>query len=111
MLDIRFLRENPDVVRQNIKNKFQDSKLPLVDEVIALDLRNREIKQEVEALRAEKNKVSKMKELAKNSLCYVSVDSIQIHNLVQIIEMIKFYKQEIEKDIPAVSGSQSIKRS
>ena len=44
-----------------------------------------------------KNKVSKMKELAKNSLCYVSVDSIQIHNLVQIIEMIKFYKQEIEK--------------
>ena len=38
MLDIRFLRENPDVVRQNIKNKFQDSKLPLVDEVIALDL-------------------------------------------------------------------------
>ena len=60
MLDIRFLRENPDVVRQNIKNKFQDNKLPLVDEVIALDLRNREIKQEVEALRAEKNKVSKM---------------------------------------------------
>ena len=44
-----------------------------------------------------KNKVSKMKELAKNPLCYVSVDSIQIHNLVQIIEMIKFYKQEIEK--------------
>ncbi len=60
MLDIRFVRENPDVVRQNIKNKFQDNKLPLVDEVIALDLRNREIKQEVEALRAEKNKVSKM---------------------------------------------------
>ena len=60
MLDIRFLRENPEVVRQNIKNKFQDNKLPLVDEVIALDLRNREIKQEVEALRAEKNKISKM---------------------------------------------------
>ena len=60
MLDIRFVRENPDVVRQNIKNKFQDNKLSLVDEVIALDLRNREIKQEVEALRAEKNKVSKM---------------------------------------------------
>ena len=59
MLDIKFLRANPDVVKQNIKNKFQDSKLPLVDEVIELDLRNREIKQEVEALRAEKNKVSK----------------------------------------------------
>ena len=60
MLDIRFLRENPEVVKQNIRNKFQDSKLPLVDEVIALDIRNREIKQEVEALRAEKNKISKM---------------------------------------------------
>ena len=50
MIDIKFLRENPEVVKQNIKNKFQDSKLPLVDEVIALDLRNREIKMEVEAL-------------------------------------------------------------
>ena len=60
MLDIRFLRENPEVVKQNIRNKFQENKLPLVDEVIALDLRNREIKQEVEALRAEKNKISKM---------------------------------------------------
>ena len=59
MLDIRFLRENPDVVRQNIKNKFQDSKLPLVDEVIELDVRNREIKQEVEGLRADRNKISK----------------------------------------------------
>jgi len=59
MLDIKFVRNNPDVVKQNIKNKFQDSKLPLVDEVIELDLRNREIKQEVEALRAEKNKASK----------------------------------------------------
>ena len=60
MLDIKFLRENPDVVKQNIKNKFQNSKLPLVDEVIELDKRNREIKGEVEALRAEKNKISKM---------------------------------------------------
>ncbi|WP_456081423.1 serine--tRNA ligase [Mediterraneibacter sp.] len=59
MLDIKFLRSNPDVVKQNIKNKFQDEKLPLVDEVIKLDKRNREIKQEVEVLRAEKNKASK----------------------------------------------------
>ena len=59
MLDIKFLRSNPEVVKQNIKNKFQDDKLPLVDEVIGLDKRNREIKQEVEALRAEKNKASK----------------------------------------------------
>ena len=59
MLDIKFLRSNPEIVKQNIKNKFQDEKLPLVDEVIALDQRKREIKQEVEALRAEKNKASK----------------------------------------------------
>ena len=59
MLDIKFVRNNPDVVKQNIKNKFQDEKLPLVDEVIELDQRNRDIKGEVEALRAEKNKISK----------------------------------------------------
>ncbi len=60
MLDIKFVRENPEIVKQNIRNKFQDEKLPLVDEVIELDLRNRQIKQEVEALRAERNKLSKM---------------------------------------------------
>ena len=59
MLDIKFLRENPDVVKQNIKNKFQDHKLPLVDEVIELDKENREIKQEVQELRANRNKLSK----------------------------------------------------
>ena len=56
MLDIKFVRNNPEIVKQNIKNKFQDEKLPLVDEVIELDKRNREIKQEVESLRAEKIK-------------------------------------------------------
>ena len=59
MIDIKFLRENPDIVKQNIKNKFQDEKLPLVDEVLELDQKNREIKGEVEALRAERNKISK----------------------------------------------------
>ena len=59
MLDIKFVRTNPEVVKQNIRNKFQDEKLPLVDEVLELDVRNREIKQEVEALRSEKNKASK----------------------------------------------------
>ncbi len=59
MIDIRFLRENPEAVKENIKKKFQNDKLPLVDEVIALDRRNREIKVEVEALRAERNKASK----------------------------------------------------
>ena len=60
MLDIKFVRDNPEVVKQNIKNKFQDHKLPLVDEVIELDEKNRKIKQEVEALRAEKNSLSKL---------------------------------------------------
>ncbi len=59
MLDIKFVRMNPEVVKENIRKKFQDEKLPLVDEVIELDKKNREIKQEVEALRAERNKISK----------------------------------------------------
>ena len=59
MIDIKFLRENPDVVRQNIRNKFQDSKLPLVDEVIELDKESRAIKGEADALRASRNKLSK----------------------------------------------------
>ena len=59
MLDIKFLRENPEIVKQNIKNKFQDSKLPLVDEVIALDLESREVKQEADNLRSERNRISK----------------------------------------------------
>ena len=59
MLDIKFVRDNPEVVKQNIKNKFQDQKLPLVDEVIELDDQNRKIKKEVESLRAEKNSLSK----------------------------------------------------
>ena len=59
MLDIKFVRGNPDIVKQNIKNKFQDEKLVLVDEVLKLDQENRDIKQEVEALRANRNKISK----------------------------------------------------
>ena len=59
MLDIKFLRENPEVVKQNIRNKFQDQKLELVDKVMELDKENRDIKQEVEALRAKRNKISK----------------------------------------------------
>ena len=59
MIDIKFLRENPDIVKQNIKNKFQDSKLVLVDEVIELDRARRDNLQEVESLRAASNKASK----------------------------------------------------
>lgn len=59
MLDIKFLRENPDIVKQNIQNKFQDSKLPMVDEVIELDAESRKTQQEADSLRAERNKISK----------------------------------------------------
>ena len=59
MIDIKFLRENPDVVKQNIKNKFQDHKLPLVDEVIELDKQSREVKAQADGLRTERNKISK----------------------------------------------------
>ena len=59
MLDIKFLRENPDIVKENIKKKFQDAKLPLVDEVIALDAENRRAKQEGDDLRASRNRISK----------------------------------------------------
>ena len=59
MLDLKFVRENPEVVKQNIRNKFQDAKLPLVDEVIELDEENRKVKKEADDLRASRNKISK----------------------------------------------------
>ena len=59
MLDLKFVRENPEAVKQNIRNKFQDEKLVLVDEVLKYDQENRDIKKEVEALRANRNKISK----------------------------------------------------
>ena len=59
MIDIKFLRENPDVVKENIRKKFQDEKLPLVDEVIQLDAESRKVKQEADDLRASRNKISK----------------------------------------------------
>jgi len=59
MLDLRFVRENPEIVKQNIRNKFQDAKLPLVDEVIELDEENRKVKKEADDLRASRNKISK----------------------------------------------------
>ena len=59
MLDLKFVRENPELVKQNIRNKFQETKLPLVDEVIALDAENRAAQQEADSLRAERNRLSK----------------------------------------------------
>lgn len=59
MIDLKFLRENPDIVKQNIKNKFQEHKLPLVDEVIELDAKARKTQQEADNLRADRKKLSK----------------------------------------------------
>ena len=59
MIDLKFLRENPEIVKQNIKNKFQDRKLPLVDEVIELDAESRKTQQEADALRANRKAISK----------------------------------------------------
>ena len=90
MLDIKFVRDNPEIVKQNIKNKFQDQKLPLVDEVIELDERNRKIKKEVESLRAEKNRLSKLigglmkdgkREEAENTKAQVAAGNARIDEL------------------------------
>ena len=90
MLDLKFVRENPDVVKQNIKNKFQDDKLPLVDEVIELDAQRRATQQEADALRAEKNKISKQigalmaqgkKEEAENVKKKVAEDAARLEEL------------------------------
>ena len=59
MLDLKFVRENPEVVKQNIRNKFQDEKLPLVDEVIELDAQRRATQQEADDLRSNRKKISK----------------------------------------------------
>ena len=59
MLDLKFVRENPEIVKQNIRNKFQDEKLPMVDEVIALDVKRRQTQQEADELRASRKKISK----------------------------------------------------
>ena len=59
MLDINLIRNNPDLVRENIKKKFQDAKLPLVDEVLELDKKNREAIQRADFLRSQRNKLSK----------------------------------------------------
>lgn len=90
MLDIRFVRENPDVVKQNIRNKFQDDKLPLVNEVIELDEKSRELKTKGDILRAEKNKLSKqigacmaqgMKDEAEELKRRVSADAEELEDM------------------------------
>ena len=111
MLDIKFLRENPDVVKQNIKNKFQDRKLPLVDEVIELDKENREIKQEVQALRADRNKLSKQigalmgqgkKEEAEEVKIQVTASADRIEELSEREKVVEEKIKEIMMTIPNI---------
>ncbi len=111
MLDIKFLRENPEVVKQNIRNKFQDAKLPLVDEVIDLDKENREIKQEVEALRARRNKLSKeigglmakgQKEEAEKVKAQVAADAGRINELSEREKEVEARIRQIMMTIPNI---------
>ena len=108
MLDIKFVRENPDIVKQNIKNKFQDEKLPLVDEVIALDKKNRDIKQEVEALRANRNKLSKQigglmaqgkKDEAEEVKAQVNAQAARLEELNTEERTVEFYRYDHHDNI------------
>ena len=111
MLDIKFVRENPEIVKQNIRNKFQDNKLELVDKVIALDKENREIKQEVEALRAERNKISKQigalmaqgkKEEAEEVKKQVTASADRIEELSEREKVVEEKIKEIMMTIPNI---------
>lgn len=91
MLDIKFVRENPDIVKENIKKKFQDHKLPLVDEVIQLDLDIRKLKQDGDTLRQDRNKISSeigllMKEKKENEASAKKQEVISINNSLAEIE-------------------------
>ena len=87
MLDIKFVRENPDIVKQNIKNKYQEKKLPLVDEVIALDEKSRSAKQEADALRANRNQLNMAVlpvHLCSNRSCYFLIYGLNIFKRIHI---------------------------
>ena len=105
MIAIKCLRENPDVVRQNIKNKFQDKKLPLVDEVIDLDAKSRAAKQEADDLRAQRNTLSKqigglMKEGKKEEAEAVKAQvAANAARLAELEEMEKEYSEKLLKDM------------
>ncbi|MGI6107261.1 MAG: serine--tRNA ligase [Lachnospiraceae bacterium] len=111
MLDIKFLRENPEIVKQNIRNKFQDQKLPLVDEVIALDKKNREIKGEVESLRADRNRLSKQigglmkngqKEEAEKVKAQVTANAGRVEELTEEERKVEARIREIMLVIPNI---------
>ena len=105
MIDIKFLRENPDVVKENIKKKFQDEKLPLVDEVIELDAKSRAAKQEADDLRAKRNQLSKqigglMKEGKKQEAEAVKAQVAEFaERLTELEEQEKTYAEQVTKDM------------
>ena len=103
MIDIKFLRENPDIVKQNIKNKFQDDKLPLVDEVIEFDAKSRQAKQDADALRASRKSISKeigalmaqgKKEEAEAKKAEVSKNA---EKLAELEELEKEYQEKVKE--------------
>lgn len=103
MIDIKFLRENPDIVKQNIKNKFQDEKLPLVDEVIEFDAKSRQAKQDADALRASRKSISKeigalmaqgKKEEAEAKKAEVSKNAAK---LAELEELEKEYQEKVKE--------------
>ncbi|MCF0117464.1 MAG: serine--tRNA ligase, partial [Bacilli bacterium] len=91
MLDIKFVRENPEIVKENIKKKFQDAKLPLVDEVIAIDAEVRSLKQKISDLRAERNSTSNqigglMREGKKDEAMAMKSRVVEINDMLVDIE-------------------------
>ena len=114
MIDIKFLRENPDVVKENIKKKFQDAKLPLVDEVIALDAESRKTQQEADDLRAKKNRISKeigalmsqgKKEEAEKKKTEVAADAKRLAELEDIQPKLQDKITTIMMKIPQIIDS------
>lgn len=101
MLDIKFLRANPDIVKQNIKNKFQDEKLPLVDKVIELDKEFRESKTRAEALRANRNKVSKQIGALMGQGKKEEAEEIkkQVTDMAEELEALTVKESELEEEI------------
>ena len=101
MLDIKFIRENPDAVKENIRKKFQNAKLPLVDEVLVLDKENRTIKQEVEALRAQRNKLSKQigALMAKGEKEEAEKVKAQIGADAERVETLSAREKEVEEEL------------
>ncbi len=111
MIDIKFLRENPEIVKENIRKKFQDEKLPLVDEVISLDAENRKAKQEGDDLRAKRNKISKeigalmakgLKEEAETKKAEVAAGAKRLAELEQIEEELSEKITKIMMVIPNI---------